>query len=185
MYINQFDTTGQCAVRGKEAEDIFERWLIEQGREYRRATKEEQYEHVDFIVKNPLTDEYTTIDVKAPKSICRGDGINNQILWVEFKNVRGEEGWLYGKNGYVAFYHPFHIPNSHSHYFGSDYTNFFIVVKTDEFADLCEKLCNKDSTNDPKDAFYKRYTRAGRKDEISIITMQDVYNWGNYWEIAL
>lgn len=181
MYINQFDTTGECAKRGNTAEDIFERWLIEQGREYRRATINEQYEHIDFIVKNPIAEEYVTIDVKAPKSITRGGVLSSQFLWVEFKNVQGKLGWLYGKNGYIAFYHPYFLNEAPLPY----PNDRFIVVKTEDFAKLCEKLCTKGKTNSPKDALYKRYTRAGRKDEISIITMQDVYNWGQYWEIVV
>lgn len=185
MYQNKLDKNGQCAIRGKEAEDIFERWLISQGREYRRATLEEQIEHIDFLIKNPITNEVVTVDVKAPKSICRGGAINNQILWVEFKNVIGKSGWLYGSNGYIAFHHSFHIPKYNSLYFGSNYSDYFIVVKTDDFAKFCENICNKGIAKSAEDAMYKRYTRRGKKDEISMITMQDLYDWGEYWEIAI
>ena len=177
MYVNRYDTTKHCAFIGNYAEDKFEQWLISQGREYRRATTEEQYLHIDFFVQNPITKEIITVDVKSPKSICRGGAVSSQILWVEFKNVQGKEGWLYGKNGYVAFYHPFHQPRLNSKFYGSSYSDYFIVVKTSEFAKFCEKLCVKGRTNNPKDALYKRYTRDGRKDEISMITMQDVYDW--------
>ena len=68
-------------------------------------------------------------------------------------------GWLYGKNEYLAF----HKPSE----------NCFYVVKTETLARLCEKLCVGKAFK-ASDAFHKRYTRYGRKDEIGIINFDDL-----------
>ena len=67
MYINHFDTNGSCAEIGYSAEDMFEQWLIQHNRVYRKATLEEQYQHIDFVIEHPETKEIVTVDIKAPK----------------------------------------------------------------------------------------------------------------------
>lgn len=166
MYVNKFDKNGECAKRGTIAEQKFEQWLISNGRKYRRATKEEQYRHVDFIIEHP---EYVvTVDIKAPKKQSRNGNIDEEILWVEFKNVLGNAGWLYGGNEFLAFY--------------TQKEDAFYVIRTSELAMLCEKLCNQGYTSNPKDALYKRYTRDGRKDEISMIKFSDIMK-AEFWRI--
>jgi len=78
---------------------------------------------------------------------------------VEFKNVRGNDGWLYGKATYIAF----------------ELVDEFIIVQTTDLAKLCEKLVDKKKrVSKAKDALYSLYTRKGQKDEISIIKLSDV-----------
>ena len=161
MYVNEFDKDKSCAVTGKKAEDLFEKWLIKNEREYRKATLEEQYQHIDFIVKHPETNEDITIDVKAPKKRNRNDdSTSGDIIWVEFVNVNGNKGWLYGNNKYTVFY----VKDGHG----------FLSVETKELADLCEKLCVKGTTTKSSDALYKKYTRKGRQDVISMIEISDL-----------
>lgn len=166
MYVNKFDKNGVCAVRGKLAEDKFEQWLILNNRKYRRATKQEQYKHIDFIVENP--EHIVTIDVKAPKKVSRNGDVDEEIIWVEFKNVQGNAGWLYGGNEFVAFY--------------TQTEDSFYVIKTAELALLCESLCNQGYTDKANDALYKRYTREGRKDEISMIKFSDLMK-AEFWRL--
>lgn len=163
MYINKYDKTGECALIGDSVESIFEQWLIKNKRSYRRASLNEQYKHIDFIIG-----ENTTIDIKAPKKKERYSDYDCSILWVEFKNVQGKTGWLYGENEFIAFYQPIE--------------NVFYVVKTKDLAELCEQLCNQGITNSAKDALYKRYTRKGRKDEISMIMFDDLKKI-QYWRL--
>jgi len=159
MYVNNYDSTEQCALRGQSAEVLFERWL-RNNRDYRKATLEEQYKHIDFVIRSIHGDEIT-IDVKAPKKINRNDkSTSEDILWVEFVNVRGDKGWLYGDNDFIAFY--------------IQKEGIFYVIETSKLASLCESLCNQGYTNSSKDALYKKYTRAGRKDVISMIKFDDI-----------
>ena len=161
MYINEFDKSKSCAVIGQSAEDLFENWLNKNKVSYRKATLEEQYRHIDFVVRHLKTNKEITVDVKAPKKKSRYDSSTSpSIIWVEFVNVRGDKGWLYGDNEYTIF-----------HYKEKD---GFLCVKTKELAELCETLCCKGTTDRSSDALYKKYTRAGRKDVISMIYLSDV-----------
>ena len=148
MYINQFDTTAECALIGKSAEDLFEMFLKKANKKYRPANLVEQYNHIDFVV---FCKEVLKVDVKGPKKINRSDkSKNDDFIWVEFKNVRGDNGWLYGKNDLIAFYRE------------SD--SSFYIVKTKDLAQLCESICDKKRVYYSNEALYHRYTRAGRKD---------------------
>lgn len=161
MYINKKDYTGESARMGQTAEDLFENWLKEHQRKYRKATLSEQYKHIDFIINSEKLNKDIKIDVKASKKVNRNDtSTNNDILWVEFKNVQGKNGWLYGENDYIAFHK-------------SD-ENCFYLVETQELAKVCENICNQGITLYSKDALYHRYTRKGRKDELSMIYFDDL-----------
>lgn len=168
MYINEYDREGECALRGKKAEDLFEEWLKSTGRVYRKAKLNEQYQHIDFIVETP--EKEFTIDIKGPKKVSRDGDINQEILWVEFKSVKGEAGWLYGGNEFLGFYQP--IDKS------------FYVVKTKDLAELCEQICSTETVDKSSDALYKRYTRKGRKDVISMIKFTDLQKI-DCWRIEL
>ena len=158
MYINRFDINAECATRGKSAEDLFELFLQQTGKKYRPASLIEQYNHIDFII---FVEKEVSIDVKGPKKISRTNfSADSDFIWVEFVNVRGDKGWLYGKNDLLAFYRT------------SD--SSFYVVRTKELAELCEKLCDNKRVYSPQNALYHRYTRAGRKDVISMIRYDDL-----------
>ena len=158
MYINKFDTTSECATRGKSAEDLFELFLQRTNKKYRPATLIEQYKHIDFVV---FINREITIDVKGPKKISRSQStLNDDFIWVEFINVRGDKGWLYGQNDLIAFYRASN--------------NSFYVVRTQDLAKLCENICDDRKVFYSSDALYHRYTRAGRKDVISMIKFEDL-----------
>ena len=161
MYVNRHDRDGSSAIMGQTAEDLFEGWLKQEKRTYRKATLPEQYKHIDFVVVSEKLNKEVTIDVKASKKVSRRDeNINTDILWVEFKNVKGNAGWLYGNNDFTAF----HKVDE----------NAFYLVKTADLAKLCENLCNQGIVTTSSDALYHRYTRAGRKDELSMIKFEDL-----------
>ena len=159
MYQNQFDKTGECSTRGGAVEDLFEHWLQANNNKFRRAERYEQFAHIDFVVYDSLQNEIK-VEVKAPKKVSRSNStIKDDIVWVEFKNVNGCPGWLYGKSDYIAFY--------------KQDENKFYLVKTTDLKDMCEQLCiGKAYRTD--DALYKRYTRFGRQDEISMIKFDDI-----------
>ena len=101
------------------------------------------------------------VDVKGPKKVSRSStDLNDDFIWVEFKNVRGDAGWLYGESDLIAFYH-----NSNSS---------FYLVKTTELAALCENLCDNKRVFYSNEALYHKYTRPGRKDVLSMIKFEDL-----------
>lgn len=158
MYINQYDTNSECAKTGKSAEELFELFLKKTNRKYRPANLAEQYKHIDFVVYGK---KEIKVDVKGPKKISRSNTTtDNDFIWVEFKNVRGDAGWLYGENDLIAFYR--------------EIDTSFYIVKTPELAQLCEELCDDKMVFRSSDALYHKYTRMGRKDVLSLIKFEDL-----------
>ena len=158
MYVNHFDVNSECAKTGKSAEDLFEMFLKKTNKKYRPANLAEQYKHIDFIV---YCKKELKVDVKGPKKINRfNTSTNNDFIWVEFKNVRGDAGWLYGENDLIAFYR--------------EADSSFYIVRTPELARLCEELCDNKVVFYSSDALYHKYTRSGRKDVLSLIKFEDL-----------
>ncbi len=67
----------------------------------RPATKKEQFQHIDvFWIKEGTV---YSADVKAMKRQNRSGEVDSKLTWVEFVNVQGKPGWLYGKANMIAF----------------------------------------------------------------------------------
>lgn len=160
-YINQFDTTEKCSEFGKLAEDLFQKFLINNRIFFRKATQEEQFNHIDFIYLHDKTLNPCSVEIKYSKKINRTDmDVSPDYMWVEFKNVCGGKGWLFGNSDYTAFYDKF--------------KNKFIMVETARLRERCIELCNQGTTDNKSDALYKHYTREGRQDDISLVKIKDL-----------
>jgi hypothetical protein len=162
-YRNSLDKSGECSKNGKKAEDTF--LAIVREKTYihgaRQATLEEQFQHIDHVFKRSDGREIR-VDTKAMKKVSRNDNkFRTDLVWVEFKNVNGNPGWLYGKADFISF----------------ERENDFVLVDRKKLSELCERLVNKNNRVDNAyDALYNSYTRAGRKDVLSQIKMDDVLN---------
>ena len=104
-YRNSLDKSGECSKNGKKAEDTF--LAIVRGKNYihdaREATLAEQKQHIDHVFKRSDGREIR-VDTKAMKKVSRNDNkFRTDLVWVEFKNVRGDIGWLYGDAELIAF----------------------------------------------------------------------------------
>lgn len=66
------------------------------------SKREDMFKHIDFFwIKD---DHKISFDVKACKKGNRKDSdVDDQINWIEIQNIRGNPGWIYGKEDYVAF----------------------------------------------------------------------------------
>lgn len=140
--------------RGQELERKFYEILKLRDKNARQATPQEQYKHIDFCTY------FGTIDVKSKKRIGRAD-IDEQetIVWLEYKNVQGRDGWLVSSVDILAF----------------ERDDDFILVKRKELQRMADKLCNLDDMVDKSsDALYKGYTRKGRQDLITQVKMKDL-----------
>lgn len=144
---------------GEQAEDHFERIASEKGFEVTRATRKQNLSHIDFIIKGKDGKPYF-VDVKACKKSSRSAQISDQeIVWIEFKNVAGNVGWVNGAADYIAF----------------EREKDFVIVPRHNLVALCDRIVNKNNKVDSaKDALYNLYTRQGRKDEITLILMDDI-----------
>lgn len=142
--------------RGQRVEKEFSQLLRMYDSNYRKANREEQFRHIDYFTS------FGTIDVKAKKKINRADDDEqDQLVWVEFKNVQGRDGWLRSGADYIAF----------------ERDNDFVLVSRNYVLGMAQVKCDltKKVTNS-KEALYKAYQREGRKDLISIVKMEDILN---------
>lgn len=155
---NKLDKTGYSFEIGQKAEDMF--MALAKKREYiiREANQQEEFDHIDYVmVKN---NQKITVDVKARKRISRSDAEQNDFLvWVEWKNVQGKNGWLHGKADLIAF----------------EQEHDYLIVSRNQLAILCEKLVDfKTIAESPHAALNKIYQRNGRKDKLSLIRISDI-----------
>jgi hypothetical protein len=159
---HKYCKSGSSFESGSKAEHFFEECLEANKFTWKTATKEEEFNHIDFWFKKDLG-LWSSVDVKARKKINRKDNeANDSFIWIEFLNVQGKNGWLYGKADFIAF----------------ERDGFFILVERQELADLCEKICdiktvNQHGKNPPLYLGYKRY---GRNDLLSLIKIEDITN---------
>jgi|TARA_R100000482_G_scaffold124060_2_gene75638 hypothetical protein len=122
---------------------------------------EDIHEHIDYWLAIKDGGKWG-VDVK-------GNNLPDQI-WVEFKNVRGNPGWLYGGATIIAF----DMPEEGG----------FSIVDRQELAFFCEKHVRDEVVSNKNDAYLKKYTRKDREDVISILKLHDIKNLVSYrvWE---
>lgn len=92
-------------ARGRQDEAFVARQILSQrgGTVVVASHDEDTKDHVDFWWTKP-DGERVGVDVKGMRKKSRSDPRpDNDITWLEFKNVLGEPGWLYGKAKYFAF----------------------------------------------------------------------------------
>ena len=146
---------------GKEAEDEFIKYAEKYGFTTRKSSKDDDCRrHIDFFIKNKEGQEFS-IDVKNIKRVSRnGTELQDSLIWVEFLNVQGRDGWLNADADFIAF----------------RLTEGFILVNRKKLLILAEKLVDKnDIVKNSKDALYKGYRRSDRPKELtSIIKLSDI-----------
>ena len=126
------------------------------------SRNEDVNEHIDYWLAMDIAGSKWGVDVK-------GGNLPDEI-WVEFKNVGGNPGWMYGGATIIAF----DMPEEGG----------FSVVDREELAFFCEKHVANEFVTDKKDAYLKRYTRKDRADVISILKLHDIKSLVSYrvWE---
>lgn len=140
--------------RGQAVEREFERLLRQRDPHFRRATKEQQFKHIDFVTS------FGTVDVKARKRLHRAKNLQEEKLWLEFRNVQGKHGWL---------------TSPHLDVLAFERDDCFVLVKRLSLLELADNLCDLSHHVDSSDkAHYRAYTRKGRRDLLSVIAMSDL-----------
>ncbi len=144
---------------GRRAEEEFARIAARLGWTVTPAPKEADiHEHWDFEIEK---DGYKRrVEVKAMKREARNDdGLQSQWVWIEFRNVRGEAGWLFGKANWIAF----------------ETEDSFVIVDRHDLYQLVRKVVDRDAkVKSARDAKYKTYTRVGRPDQIAQVQLSDI-----------
>jgi len=150
---------------GRMAEVRFVRAAREKGLMVTKSSHTEDiHEHIDYWLAMSSQGKRWGVDVK-------GNNLPDEI-WVEFKNVRGNSGWLYGGATIIAF----DMPEEGG----------FAIVDREELAFFCEKHVANEFVANKKDAYLKRYTRRDREDVISILKLHDIKNLMSYrvWDYS-
>lgn len=117
-------------------------------KDVRKSTREEDIElHVDFWHGND------GVDVK-------GNNLPDEV-WVEFRNVNGDLGWLLGKAKWIAF--------------EMCEVGGFIRVEREELLQWCLKNVDfNEYVLLKEDAYRKIYQRIGREDKITKLAIHDL-----------
>jgi hypothetical protein len=115
-------------------------------------------DHYDYEISKD--DQHHRVDVKSKKRISRKMGdVQDELVWVEFRTVRGTKGWLFGSADLIAF----------------ENRNGFRIVERKALVQVINRLVKIHvKVNKPEDALYKVYTRRGRPDEITLIKSNDL-----------
>lgn len=97
------------------------------------------------------------IDIKGLKKTNRSDAdVNENIHWLEIKNVIGNNGWCYGNADFFAF----------------EIKDYWILVDKTRLQNFIKENINKDKTDKP--TLYYLYRRKDRQDFITLVTSYDL-----------
>jgi hypothetical protein len=167
-YINQYDTTKVCSQVGFKAEEDFKSIGLSLGYGICEAVESHNIKkHIDFYVINS-EGRAISVDVKAMKKSSRRDNsFNTESTWLEFRNVNGDSGWLSGEASHIAFER-------------SDC--FILVPRKSLFSWAKAKIAEqnggeiniKAKATSAAQAKYKYYTRAGRRDVLTLVDYKDM-----------
>lgn len=140
--------------RGQAVESDFSKLLKKRDPDFKKASRSDQFKHIDYHTF------FGTIDVKAMKKLSRSaNNTQEDLIWLEFKNVQGKVGWLCGNTDVIAF----------------ERKDDFVLVNRGALLDWAEQKCDLNRrVSYSGDALYKGYQRKGRKDLISIVKMRDI-----------
>lgn len=154
---HKFDSNGSNDI-GIKAEDCFVRVVKKKGWKVKKSSDEEDMRsHIDYYVYNGK--KKYSVDVKSMKRMHRHDDVQDEYLWIEFKNTVGNPGWLYGQCDLLAF----------------ETKDSFIVCPRKKVQKLAEELVDQtDFAGKSKWADYRVYRRPGRKDLIGMIKYEDL-----------
>jgi len=99
----------------------------------------------------------------------KGNNLPDEI-WCEFKNVKGDPGWMYGGAAIIAF----DMPEEGG----------FSIVSRDELRNYCELNVSDVVVDQKRDAYMKKYTRKDRDDVITKLNLNDLKDLVSYrvWE---
>lgn len=117
---------------------------------------QDKKEHWD--IEGEIDEERLKIDVKSMKRQNMYDPLpDERFHWVEFQNVRGDIGWLYGKADAFAF----------------EIEDYFILVRKSALQKFMETKTNGKVLEKSKDP-YTLYQRKGRKDIVVKVKTLDL-----------
>jgi len=166
---NKYDKTGECIESGLGAEQIFDQIAESKNLEVKNARRRENiHKHIDKYITQES--ETWSVDIKARKKTSRSDSsAQDDWIWIEFQNVKGNNGWLYGEADNIAF----------------ETQDSFVIVDRNSLVDYVENAV--DMGKPVRKSFlakYKTYRRAGRNDLLTMVELSKIVENCNHfvWE---
>ena len=151
MAISQ-ERKGYSFSTGRVAEVRFIRAAEDMGLEVTKSSRsDDMNKHVDYWLAYDGVGRWG-VDVK-------GNNLPDEI-WVEFLNVRGDKGWLYGEARIIAF----DMPEEGG----------FVIVDRLDLVDYCEENVKDILVEKKHDAHLKKYSRKDREDVITMLKLLDL-----------
>jgi len=143
---------GYSFSTGRVAEVRFIRAARDLGLEVTKSSRsDDMNKHVDYWLAYDGVGRWG-VDVK-------GNNLPDEI-WVEFLNVRGDKGWLYGEARIIAF----DMPEEGG----------FVVIDRLDLVDYCEENVKDILVEKKHDAHLKKYSRKDREDVITMLKLLDL-----------
>ena len=155
---NKYDKKDSLEL-GQSAESRFASVAQRNGWTVVEASKEGNIEeHYDYEISKD--GQHLKVDVKSKKRVSRKEDVQDDFIWVEFQNVKGKKGWLFGSADLIAF----------------ENKDGFKIVERKALVRVINKLVDVGGVKvkSPDDALYKTYTRKGRPDEMTLIKTSDL-----------
>lgn len=166
-----YDSNNSCSM-GYDSETTLAEVANKYNYTFRDSEDVEDYrDHIDcYLEKNG---KKWSLDVKGRKRKARWqDNVDDMPpedvwLWVEFKNVQGSKGWLYGKADLIAF----------------ELQDKYIIVRRKDLVNLSEKVVDMEyKVLKSYRAEHKVYSRASRPKELTaMINLEDLMTIKHYF----
>lgn len=104
-------------------------------------------------------DAWIPVDVKAVRRVSRNEDKNENIHWIEIKNVSGKRGWLYKDSVFLVF----------------ETNDYWIHVLTSKLRTFIESKVDVNGAPTAEKGIYKLYQRATRKDLLTLMPIADLF----------
>jgi hypothetical protein len=148
-----------CFDRGFQFEDRAMNIFRENGHSVEKATQDEDMkQHIDFWAVGKDGVRYS-FDAKAMRSLVRGGPLQDTWVVVEWKNVLGNPGSIYGAQDFFVF----------------ERMSSILLVRRDYLLTFAQQRVDFKKVVHRSDyALYGVYSRKGRNDLISQINLDDL-----------
>jgi hypothetical protein len=156
---SSYDKDGSAKARGEQGEFNFAIEAAKRGCDPQKTGAAEDKKHVDWHIT--INGKRTTCDSKARKALRRGQPVQDEWILLEYRNVAGNKGWLFGEAEWISF----------------EQSDCFILCPRQELVKLWDEIVDMTIlAKSSEDAKGTIYSRPDRLDVISHVQNTDVKN---------
>lgn len=137
---------GRRSQSMREGRFIEKRYMRARPKAVKATVKQDIFDHIDFY------DEEGSVDVK-------GNNLPDEV-WLEFKNVQGKEGWMYGRADWISF----DLPE----------LGGFVTLLRKNLLEYALDVTDMSQLVMKRQAYKRLYRRKDRQDLITIVTINDL-----------